>query len=147
MLTVIGKQLELRQIKVFLDLDPELPPILADKNRLEQIFINLAMNARDALEESSHRKENTSNIQTRFKEGRVTDPFLRQRLRHPSGDSETRFSNRFFPPRGWAQGTGLGLSISYGIVRDYHGEIRVDSRPDRERRSPSFFPPYREGEE
>ena len=68
-LTVIGKQLELRQIKVFLDLDPELPPVLADKNRLEQVFINLAMNARDALDECAVEKKEIK-ITTRFTEGR-----------------------------------------------------------------------------
>jgi histidine kinase len=49
--TVLGRQLELHGIKVELDLDEELPPIRGDRNRLEQIFLNLIMNARDAMDE------------------------------------------------------------------------------------------------
>ena len=143
-LTVIGKQLELRQIKVFLDLDPELPPVLADKNRLEQVFINLAMNARDALENARSEKKEIK-ITTRFTEGRVKIVFTDNGCGVPS-ELQNKIFEPFFSTKGVGQGTGLGLSISYGIIRDYQGEIRVESAPGKGTTFIILFPPYREGE-
>ncbi len=144
-LTVIGKQLELRQIKVFLDLDPELPPVLADKNRLEQVFINLAMNARDALEEQVVTKKEIK-ISTRFAEGRVKTVFADNGC-GISSETQSKIFEPFFSTKGVGQGTGLGLSISYGIVRDYQGEIRVESAPGKGTTFIVLFPPYREEKE
>jgi C4-dicarboxylate-specific signal transduction histidine kinase len=48
--TVLGQQLKLRQIKVNLELDEDLPRILGVNNRLEQVFVNLVINARDSME-------------------------------------------------------------------------------------------------
>jgi histidine kinase len=143
-LTVIGKQLELRQIEVFLDLDPELPPVLADKNRLEQVFINLAMNARDALEEQAVEKKEIK-ISTRFTEGRVKIAFADNGCGIPA-ELQNKIFEPFFSTKGVGQGTGLGLSISYGIIRDYQGEIRVESAPGKGTAFIVLFPPYREGE-
>ena len=143
-LTVIGKQLELRQIKVFSDLDPELPLVLADKNRLEQVFINLAMNARDALDEHAVEKKEIK-ITTRFTEGRVTIVFADNGCGIPS-DIQNKIFEPFFSTKGVGQGTGLGLSISYGIIRDYQGEIRVESALGEGTTFIIFIPPYREGE-
>jgi len=127
MMTVIGKQLELRQIKVFLDLDPELLPVLADKNRLEQVFINLAMNARDALEDHPVEKKEIR-IETRFREDRVIIDFSDNGCGIPS-EIQNKIFEPFFSTKGVGQGTGLGLSISYGIVYDHGGTIEVDSAP------------------
>ena len=52
----------------------------------------------------------------------------------------------FFSTKGVGQGTGLGLSISYGIIRDYQGEIRVESTPGKGTTFTILFPPFREGE-
>lgn len=143
-LTVIGKQLELRQIKVFLNLDSELPPVLADKNRLEQVFINLAMNARDALEEYAAGKKEIK-INTRFTEGRVKITFADNGCGVPS-ENQNKIFEPFFSTKGVGQGTGLGLSISYGIIRDYQGEIRVESAPGKGTTFTILLPPYREGD-
>ncbi|RPH84620.1 MAG: PAS domain S-box protein, partial [Desulfobacteraceae bacterium] len=144
-LTVIGKQLELRQIEVLLDLDPELPPVLADKNRLEQVFINLAMNARDALEEQAVEKKEIK-ISTRFMEGRVKIAFADNGCGIPA-ELQNKIFEPFFSTKGVGQGTGLGLSISYGIIRDYQGEIRVESAPGKGTTFIVLFPPYREGKQ
>jgi histidine kinase len=144
-LTVIGKQLELRQIEVLLDLDPELPPVLADKNRLEQVFINLAMNARDALEGQAVEKKEIK-ISTRFTEGRVKIDFADNGCGIPA-ELQNRIFEPFFSTKGVGQGTGLGLSISYGIIRDYQGEIRVESVPGKGTTFIVLFPPYREGKQ
>ena len=126
MLTVIGRQLELRKIKLLLDLDPELPRILGDKNRLEQIFINLAMNARDALEEPAM-AEKIIRIRSFFENGWVKIDFTDNGCGIPKENQEKIF-DPFFSTKEVGQGTGLGLSISYGIIRDYQGQIQVNSR-------------------
>jgi histidine kinase len=142
MMTVLGKQLSLRRIKVIVDLDPELPAILADKNRLEQIFINLAMNARDALEEIS-RPEKTITVQTRYRDGWVEVRFADNGCGIPA-ELQGKIFEPFFSTKGVGRGTGLGLSISYGIIRDYQGEIRVESRPGEGTTFILLFPPSRE---
>jgi PAS domain S-box-containing protein len=126
MLTVIGGQLELRRIKLLLDLDPELPRILGDQNRLEQIFINLAMNARDALDDPSI-TEKIIRIRSFFENGWVKIDFTDNGCGIPKENQEKIFEP-FFSTKGVGQGTGLGLSISYGIIRDYQGQIQVNSR-------------------
>jgi PAS domain S-box-containing protein len=126
MLTVIGRQLELRKIKLILDLDPELPPILGDKNRLEQIFINLALNARDALEDTAI-SEKIIRIRSSYENGWIKIDFTDNGCGIPKENQEKIF-DPFFSTKGVGQGTGLGLSISYGIIRDYQGQIQVNSR-------------------
>jgi len=142
MLTVIGKQLELRGIKVELDLDPQLPRILGDKNRLEQVFLNLAMNARDALED---KEGNGKNILIR---SCFNDPWVTIEFRDNGGGIEPEIQEKVFEPffttKGVGRGTGLGLSISYGIVRDYRGQITVASKKGKGTTFSLLFPPLEE---
>ena len=136
-LTVIGKQLELRQIKVVVDLDPELPPVLADKNRLEQVFINLAMNARDALDEQAVEKKEMKITPVLRKAGFKS--FLRTTAAASLRKSRTRFLNPFFQPRG----SGRGPDWACRSVTALSGITRVKSGwravPGAERLSPFFF--------
>lgn len=131
-LEIFIQQLELREIEVVKDLQKDLPTIMADFNRLEQVFINLIINARDAIDEKwkdSDRKVAVKKI------------FLRTR----TGDSKVFFEvedtgtgipkpirdkifEPFFTTKNVGMGTGLGLSISYGIVQDYDGSIHVETK-------------------
>lgn len=124
-----SQQLQVHNIRVIWDLDDNLPMIKADTNRLEQVVINLLLNARDAIEEYSTDKDglamekrvNISSFATEDVVGfRVCDtgagipPSIRERLFEP-----------FFTTKHVGKGTGLGLSITYGIVTDYGGDIKV----------------------
>jgi histidine kinase len=142
MLTVIGKQLELRKIKVVLDLEAELPRILGDKNRLEQVFLNLSMNARDALEEKEG-ADKVIRIRSFFEGPWVTIEFIDNGSGIPAEIQEKIFEP-FFSTKGVGQGTGLGLSISYGIIRDYQGQITVASRKGEGTTFTLLFPPLDE---
>ena len=139
MLTVIGRQLELRKIKLLIDLDPELPPILGDKNRLEQIFINLAMNARDALEEPAI-TEKIIRIRSFFENGWVKIDFTDNGCGIPK-ENRKKYSNPFSPLKGsgreqvWACPSAME---SYGIIRD---KFRSTAGWDQERASFFSFPP------
>lgn len=124
-LTLMREQLKLRSIEVILDLDPSNPIVMANPIRLEQVFMNLLTNARDALTESSKK---TIRISSRVGSGSVVlsfedtgpgvPPVLEQRVFDP-----------FFTTKEVGAGTGLGLSITYGIVKDHEGSIRLDNRP------------------
>jgi histidine kinase len=129
---IFSQQLKLREITVFKELDETLPPILANANRLEQVFINLLINARDAIEEKwaqpEHRGKNKEiKIKTFSRDGTV---FIE--IRDTGTGIPKRILDKIFEPffttKDVSQGTGLGLSISYGIVQDYEGTIRVETK-------------------
>ncbi|MEW6665805.1 MAG: ATP-binding protein [Thermodesulfobacteriota bacterium] len=126
------QQLKLREIEVIEELKEDLPLILADANRLEQVVVNLLINARDAIEAKAAAPDpvikNRRIVLASGEEGamvtiRVSDtgkgipPSIREKIFEP-----------FFTTKEVGKGTGLGLSISYGIVRDYDGTIRVESK-------------------
>ena len=135
-LEIFRQQLKLREIEVVVDLQPDLPSIMADSNRMEQVFINLLINARDAIEAkwwgNVDPKDNAKKIflKTHSKDGMAIVEI---------GDTGTGISpsiidkifEPFFTTKQVGKGTGLGLSISYGIVRDYDGTISVKSQEDK----------------
>ncbi len=129
--TVLGQQLKLRQIKVNLDLDENIPPILGVRNRLEQVFINLVMNARDAIEEKremthGEAPEGVLSIRSYMEAGKVVAVVRDNGNGMPESVKEKIFEP-FFTTKEITKGTGLGLSISYGIIKDYEGAIEVES--------------------
>jgi PAS domain S-box-containing protein len=129
--TVLGQQLKLRQIKVNLDLDENISPILGVRNRLEQVFINLVMNARDSIEEKrelvhGEEQEGVLNIRSYQEDGKVV-AVVRDNGNGMSESVKEKIFEPFFTTKEVTKGTGLGLSISYGIIKDYEGTIEVES--------------------
>jgi histidine kinase len=125
------QQLKLREIEVVQDLYEDLPEILADPNRLEQVFVNLLLNARDAIEKKGERQKNKEpekriTLKTSLDQVMVvievadTGPGIPEAIRD-------KIFEPFFTTKKVGKGTGLGLSISYGIVHDYDGSIHVES--------------------
>jgi histidine kinase len=128
--TVLGRQLELHGIKVELDLDEELPPIRGDRNRLEQIFLNLIMNARDAMDEKEALAGKSVEKVLQISSFRENDKVLVTISDTGLGMSEEvkeKIFEPFFTTKPVGKGTGLGLSISFGIVLDYDGSIEFES--------------------
>ncbi len=125
-------------IRIVLDLDPNLPPVFADSGELNQVLVNLAINARDAMPAGGELLLGTS-----------------KRLRNPAGDGNLKLSRRqgyvsvfvhdtgmgirpevlphifdpFYTTKAQGHGTGLGLSTVYKIVRECNGQILVKSEP------------------
>jgi histidine kinase len=129
---IFSQQLKLRSIEVAWALDPELPKIDADPGRLEQVFINLLINARDAIEERWGTAEAAAGarrivIRTHAAGGRVACEIADTGIGVPA-HMTGRIFEPFFTTKQAGKGTGLGLSISYGIVKDCRGDIGV--RPD-----------------
>ena len=127
---ILGQQLKLREISLALELDEDLPPIMADSNRLEQVFINLVTNARDAMEAKMPGSTKELKIRSFADDGDVVVT-VSDTGTGISKDVIDRIFDPFFTTKEVGKGTGLGLSISYGIVQDYGGTIKVESELDK----------------
>jgi C4-dicarboxylate-specific signal transduction histidine kinase len=124
-LSLVQEQLRLRQITVTLSLSPENPIVFGNPIQLEQVFINLLTNARDAVE-SAERKEVHVSCATA---GHVVRILFRDTGPGIPPGLEQRIFDPFFTTKDVGAGTGLGLSITYGIVQEHDGTIEVVSRP------------------
>jgi PAS domain S-box-containing protein len=129
--TLLGQQLKVRGIKVVLDLTDELPPIMGDSNMLEQVFIDMVINARDAMEEKQERStggglENTLTIRSFQEDGQVVVTITDTGTGIPD-EMKDKIFEPFFTTKKPGKGTGLGLSISYGIIEQYDGRVEVES--------------------
>jgi PAS domain S-box-containing protein len=132
---IFSQQLKLKGIEVVWDLDQDLPMISGDPGRLEQVFINLLINARDAIEDRWGVKERagsdkTITIKTRVHMRSVIVEVYDTGMGIPASISDKIFEP-FFTTKEVGKGTGLGLSISYGIVKECGGTIRARSNPDQ----------------
>jgi signal transduction histidine kinase len=126
---LIGAQLRNRKITVHLDLAPDLPPILADPYRLEQIFLNLISNAEYAMAERGAEEPDVEKVLeiTTTPAGDEVVATVRDNGCGMPEEVRSRIFDPFFTTKPRGEGTGLGLSISYGIVADYDGQIACES--------------------
>ncbi len=126
-LSLMREQLRLRQIKVELQIPPEDVVVIGNAIQLEQVFINLLTNARDALAEVADKVITiTCTLQPDMVDLTVSDtgPGIPEGL-------EKRIFDPFFTTKEVGKGTGLGLSITYGIIKDHQGTITVENRPGK----------------
>ncbi len=129
---VLAETLELRryalrvgQISVVLKLDPLLPLTWADGFQLQQVALNLIVNAEQALD--GWQGDRRILLGTEAK-GQTLSMIVSDTGPGIASEHLSRIFNPFFTTKGVGQGTGLGLSISDGIVREHGGRIRVESR-------------------
>lgn len=132
--------------------DPDLPQIRADKRQLEQVLMNLVVNARDAMPCGGRIKVETRAIQ-------LAEPLMRDRAIVPPGefvmvtvedegcgiaaDKLPRIFEPFFSTKRLGEGTGLGLSMAYGIVKQSGGFIFADSTISQGTCFTLYFPAHR----
>ena len=123
-LSLMHEQLRLREIEVTVDLGVDEPVVIGNAIQLEQVFINLLTNARDAVSDSARKAIHISGslgfgaVRVAFADtGPGIPPELEQRIFDP-----------FFTTKEVGKGTGLGLSIAYGIIKEHGGTIAVVSR-------------------
>ncbi len=127
----------------------ELQPIIADPGQLEQVIVNLVVNARDAMPHGGRLQLETANhsvlVPRRTDSGMLEPGDYVQLSVSDTGsgmDEKTRAQifEPFFTTKEADQGTGLGLASVYGIVRQSGGQIDVDSHPGTGTRFTVFFP-------
>ncbi|RJX28319.1 MAG: PAS domain S-box protein [Desulfurivibrio sp.] len=141
--TIMGQQLKLRNIDVILKLGKNLPKIMGDKNRLEQIFLNLVTNARDALDAKESTEIKKLTISTYEKDGMVV-ALVSDTGTGISKHVRDKIFEPFFTTKEVGKGTGLGLSITYNLVKDFQGDISVESVLGVGATFTVRFPAYRE---
>ena len=118
---LVGYQLRRANVEVVLDLDADHAVVMADHFQMEQLFLNLVLNAIDAMPEGG-----TITLRTRVREGDVvvevqdTGTGIAEEIRE-------RIFDPFFTTREIGEGTGLGLAVSDSIVRAHGGAIEIDS--------------------
>lgn len=132
-LEIFNQQLRLREIRVVRELQEDSPCVLADSNRLEQVFINLLTNARDAIEEKWAAGNHSGETKTIFLRTRSTEDTVYIEVEDTGAGIPEAVLEKIFEPffttKKVGSGTGLGLSISYGIVQDYDGRIDAKNIP------------------
>lgn len=132
-LKLLEQQFKSRGIKVNIEADPGLPQVYCNPFQLEQVFINLSTNARDAIEASGH-GEGKIEIHVRRK---ADDPkrFIEVEFRDDGAGMSTETKNRalepFYTTKEVGKGTGLGLSVSYGILSKINGTMMIESAPGK----------------
>ncbi len=127
---IFSQQLKVRGIDIAFDIQKDLPPARGDGNRLEQVIINLLINARDAIEAKPDERFEALN---QNREITVKAYGKNRRVYVEVGDTgggipdhvADKIFEPFFTTKEVGKGTGLGLSISYGIVRECNGEIKI----------------------
>ncbi len=109
-------------IEVVRDYNPELPAILADESQLQQVFMNIILNATDAMKGTGRLTLTT----TEDGEGNIKISVSDTGCGIPPENIDRVF-DPFFTTKGVGHGTGLGLSVSYGIIQKHNGDISVSS--------------------
>lgn len=105
------------------DIPRGLPPIHGDASQLEQVFLNIIVNARQAM---AGRENSSLTIRVFQKSAKIVIQFEDNGPGIPPENLGKVF-DPFFSTKPVGKGTGLGLSISYGIIQQHHGSIRVES--------------------
>lgn len=123
---LVDHQLGMHRIRLEKELAKELPRIVGNANQLQQVLLNIILNAEQAMEGNP----GTVRIETEGKGDRVE---IRVRDTGPGIPKEiqARLFEPFFTTKPAGKGTGLGLSVSYGIVKDHKGDIIIESEPGK----------------
>jgi PAS domain S-box-containing protein len=131
-LTLTEAQIRKSGIKLEMNIPPGLPPIIAQPQHIEQVFLNLINNACYALNRK-YPEANNDKILEILAEQLSVDNTLHVRVifnDHGTGipaEIKDRIMDPFFTTKPGSEGTGLGLSISHGIINEHYGRIKIDS--------------------
>ncbi len=136
---IVAHQLEINQVHLIQEVEPDLPQVEGNANQLQQVLMNLAINAQQAMKDNPGTVtirvdlDGLDNVQIQvIDDGPGMPPSIAKRVFDP-----------FFSTKPSGEGTGLGLSVSYGIIQEHNGSIRVDSTPGEGTVFTIVLPPLR----
>lgn len=126
-LSLVERQSVFQNIRIVKNLDPQVPIILLDANQIQQVFMNILLNAADAMATGGSLTISSSPV--------PGDSFVRVNFSDTGCGIPEENLNRIFDPffttKADKKGTGLGLAVSYGIIDRHRGRIEVQSEIDR----------------
>ena len=126
-LALLEHQFKVAHIQVQSELNDKLPMIQGNAGRLQQVFLNLFLNAKDAM--AGGGTLNVATLNGEFVSVRVSDTGSGISQEHIHRIYDPFFTTKTSPAEGQNRGTGLGLSVTYGIIQEHAGNIRVESHP------------------
>jgi len=126
-LALLEHQFKTAKIQVHPELTPSISPIQGNPGRLQQVFLNLFLNAKDAMPGGGNLNVATTNGE--MVSVRVSDTGSGIAPEHIQRIYDPFFTTKTAPKEGQNRGTGLGLSVTYGIIQEHAGKIRVESNP------------------
>jgi signal transduction histidine kinase len=124
-LALLEHQFKTAKVQVHSELTPGISAIQGNPGRLQQVFLNLFLNAKDAMPGGGKLKVATTNGDT--VNVRVSDTGSGIAPEHIQRIYDPFFTTKTAPKEGQKRGTGLGLSVTYGIIQEHAGKIRVES--------------------
>ena len=144
-LALFSAQFRKEEIHVTIDIPDDIPDFLANRQQIQQVFMNILSNSRHALQgnpDSLNRKKQID-ITARTTELKGVKMVIISF--HDTGKGITpsmleRIFDPFFTTKAVGEGTGLGLSISYGIVKDHGGNLIIESEPGEYTRATVYLP-------
>lgn len=126
-IAIVDHQLSINQVKIVKNLTPTLPQIMGNANQIQQVLMNIMINAQQALDGTPGRV----GIMTSCRQGKWVEILIKDTGPGMSEQVKAHIFEPFYTTKPAGKGTGLGMSVSYGIIRDHHGEIRVVSEPGK----------------
>jgi two-component system NtrC family sensor kinase len=123
-LQLLEPQLRGNQIEIVRGYDPEAPPVFGNSGKLQQVFTNLLLNARDAIPGGGSIRISTLPAEEHSLTIEVSDSGV-----GIAPENVAKIYDPFYTTKGVGRGTGLGLAVSYGIVQEHSGHISVESTP------------------
>jgi two-component system NtrC family sensor kinase len=124
-LSLLEHQFKTAQVTVDTDLADELPPIHGNPGKLQQVFLNLLLNAKESMPGGGRLRVCT--LANGHVEATVADSGAGIAPEHLKRIYDPFFTTKTAPRPGERRGTGLGLSVSYGIIQEHAGKIHVES--------------------
>jgi len=125
-LQLLEPQLRRSQIEIIRSYAPAAPEAYANAGKLQQVFTNLILNARDAIPDGGRITVSTGTADDGSLVAEIADTGI-----GIAPENVAKIYDPFYTTKGVGQGTGLGLAVSYGIVQEHAGRITVDSTPGR----------------
>ncbi|HEX8707638.1 MAG TPA: ATP-binding protein [Pyrinomonadaceae bacterium] len=125
-LQLLEPQLRRSQIEIVRDYNPHLPKAIGNAVKLQQVFTNLILNARDAIPEGGRITLSTASTDDETIVIEVIDTGI-----GIAPENVAKIYDPFFTTKGVGRGTGLGLAVTYGIVQEHAGHIAVESTPGK----------------